>query len=103
MQSNFTDVYLVQNISIFPVYLGILLWQVIIAMKYNIAPETYLCINTEVDSSNYDILGPSELIRDDSITADDRIVHARIGHLRITNQSAFYSLGCSCIRFQFNF
>jgi len=78
MWFNFTDVYPVQNIPIFPVYLGILLWQVIIIMKYDTAMETYLCINTEVGPSNYDIVGPLVPIRDDSITADDRTVHARI-------------------------
>lgn len=55
--------YPVQNISLFPVYLSILLWQVVIIMKFDM--ETYLCVNTEVGSSNYDILGPSVPIRDD--------------------------------------
>lgn len=77
MRFNFTAVYPVQNISIFPVYLGIVLWQVILIMKYDTSMKTYLCINTEVDSSNYDILRPSVPIRDNSITAD-RIVHTRI-------------------------
>lgn len=54
MRFNFTDVYPVQTISIFLVYLGILLWQVIIIMKYDTAMKTYLCINTKVDSSNWD-------------------------------------------------
>lgn len=49
---------------IFP--LGILRGQVIIIMKYDTAMETYLYINTEVGSSNCDILGPSVPIRDDS-------------------------------------
>lgn len=57
MWFNFSGACPVQNMSIFPVHLGILLWQVMIIMKYNTATESYVCINTEGGWSNYNILG----------------------------------------------
>lgn len=52
------------RIYLFP--LGISLGQLIIIMKHDTATEVYLYINTEVGSSNCDILGPLVPIKDDS-------------------------------------